>query len=202
MPVGRRPSQVFARLASACAAGPVTLGTLIEGMGPRDHALLTLLLGMCFLHPIPMLGISVIFGSVIAVAGGRMAWGLGPWVPRRWMHKPLPRGLLARVFSASSRVFKRAESLIHPRGAGFAGHPWALRGTGLAVALCGLLIMVPLPPPTNMPPATAIVLLSVGVLEEDALILGLGAVAFLANIAMFTAIAVFGFQGVAALLVS
>lgn len=202
MPASAQPrlSSELARLAAACKTGGVTLRSLVPKHDARAHALVTVLFSVCFLHPIPMPGVSLVFGAIIAIAGARMAARRGLWVPERWLDRPLPAAALAVVFGAGHRVALKLEGLIKPRWEWLASHEHAVRFHGAAVAVCGLLLLIPLPPPTNFPPATAALILAVGVLERDAVVLAAGYLAFLLNLAFFGAIAVLGWHGAAALL--
>lgn len=195
-----RLSSEFGRLASACSGSHVSLRRLLPAMSPRDHALLTLFISVCFLHPIPMPGLSTMLGLLILLAGSRMSLGLGPYIPRRWLDRPLPAQALRRIFSSAETLMKRLERVIRPRGRALASSAWLGRVNGAAIASCGLLIMIPLPPPTNFPPATALLLLSTGVLEEDALFLALGYLALAGNFLLFGYILTFGYDGLRALL--
>lgn len=199
-PRAPRLSAELLGLSARCGQETVTLRLLLPGLTPRDHGLCTLFISLCFLHPFPMVGISTILGAVIMIAGGRMAWGLGPWIPKRFLDRPLPGRLLAKVLSLAAQAMSKLERLTRPRGLIFARHAWVWRLNGMAVAACGLLIALPLPPPTNFPPALALLLLSIGILEEDSLFLGLGYLAFVLNVLLFGAIAVLGVSGVRALL--
>ena len=145
-------------------------------------------------------GLSTLCGLIIAVAGGRMALGLGPWVPQRWLGRALPGSQLGKVFAVGARLMRRCERVIKPRGLWLSAHPWTQRVSGCAIALCGLLLAAPAPPGTALPPAAAILLLSVGTLEEDLLFLAAGYVALALNILFFGAIAFLGWGGVRALL--
>lgn len=194
-----RLSAEFARLADVCRGGEVTLRRLVPAQDARAHALIIVFLSICFLHPIPMPGVSMLFGSIIAVAGVRMAARRGLWVPERWLDRPLPAKALGIVFDASHRVALKLERVLKPRWERLASHEHAIRAHGCAVAVCGFLLLVPLPPPTNFPPATAALLLALGLLERDALVLAAGYVAFLLNLVFFGAVAAFGLQGVRAL---
>lgn len=192
----RRLSEELEILASRCRAEAVTFRLLLPGLTPRDHALFTLFISLCFLHPFPMPGVSTLLGAIVFTAGVRMLMGLRPWIPKRLLDRPLPARPLERAFSAASKGMLRLERLTRPRGLLFIRHPWMRGANGAAVAGCGLLILLPLPPPTNFPPATALLLLSIGILEEDSLFLGLGYLAFALNILLFGAIAVAGVSGV------
>jgi len=195
-----RLSAELERLAATCRAKSPTVGDLLPGVVPRDQAILTAILSVGFLHPVPMPGVSVIFGLVIAVAGARMALGKGPWVPRRWHGRSLPGRQLEKAFSAGAALMRKCERVIRPRGRWLSAQPWTQRANGGAIAFCGLLLALPAPPGTNFPPATAILLLSIGTLEEDLLFLAAGYVALALNVVFFGAIALLGWGGVKALL--
>ncbi|MEK7859653.1 MAG: exopolysaccharide biosynthesis protein [Elusimicrobiota bacterium] len=183
-------------LAERCAGERVTFRTLLPGLDSRDHALLTLFLALCFMHPFPIPGISQILGIMIVIAGARMSQGLGPWIPERWLDHGLPGGVLGKVLGFSGRQLRRVEYLIKPRGRFLTAHPWVRRLNGAAIVCCGLLVLLPLPPPTNFPPAIALMLLSIGVAEDDVVLLGLGYAALLATTVLFGAILVLGMAGV------
>lgn len=201
-PVPARPlprlSEEFTRLAELCAGETVTFRSLLGEMRPRDQALLTLVLSAAFLHPIPMPGISTLCGLAIMAVGARMAMGKPPWLPARWRDRPLPAAFFRAVFRVFARVLKPMERFTRPRGRFLAAHPATRRVNGGLLAFVGLLIIVPLPPPTNFPPAFAGFFLSVGVLEDDLAVLGLGWVFVALNVLFFGAIAVFGYDGIVA----
>ncbi|MCX5796773.1 MAG: exopolysaccharide biosynthesis protein [Elusimicrobia bacterium] len=195
-----RLSTELDRLSAACRESSLTVGKLLPGLAPRDQALFTAILSVGFLHPIPLPGVSTVFGLVIASAGCRMALGLGPWIPQRWHNRHIPGHQMARVFAAGAALMRRCERVVKPRGLWLSAHPWTQRASGCAIAFCGLLLGAPLPPGTNFPPATAILLLSIGTAEEDLLFLAAGYLALAFNILFFGAILVLGWDGVKALL--
>ena len=180
-------SDELRRLADACRRPPVTFRSLLGAMSAREHALLTLFLGLCFLHPFPMPGVSTIIGAVIVVAGARMACGLGPWIPERWRDRALPADALAGVLGRAASIVSRLERGAH------GPTPWMEnRGVrtlnGALTGVCGALIMLPLPPPTNFPPALALVVLSLAILRQRPLLLAAGYLAVLGNAALFGAL--------------
>lgn len=89
----------------------------------------------------------------------------------------------------------RLEKLVRPRGVAIAGHVNTIRASGIMIAILGFLLSLPYPPGTNWPPAFAIILFSVGLLEEDTLFIAAGIVAFLLNLVLFTAVTFYGIQG-------
>jgi hypothetical protein len=194
-----RLSAELERLGAICRERPLTVGELLPGLAPRDQALLTAVLAACFLHPIPLLGISTVFGFVVVLAGARMACGLGLWVPARWHGRRLPGRTLGRVFTAGAALMRRFEHLIKPRGRWLSAHPLTERVSGGAIALCGLLLALPAPPGMNFVPSIPILLLSLGILEEDLLLLAAGYVGMVLNILLFGGLALAGWSGLRAL---
>jgi len=184
----------------ACAGARVTLRALVPGLGPRDHGLLLLLVAICFMHPFPMPGISWGLGALVVVSGVRMARGRGLWLPESILDRPVPASPLSKLFGWAAAFFRKTEALIRPRGRWLAEHRWAVRVTGGAIFVCGLMLLIPIPPPTNYPPATALLLLSLGLLESDLVFLALGHAATAAGVAFFAWIAVVGVSGLHALI--
>lgn len=146
--------------------------------------------------PVPLPGLSIIFGLLIALCGVRISFQWRPWIPRKWRRRRIPGTVLAKVFRAGQRVMKFLERWIKPRKMGITRHREMIRAAGLMIAFLGLLLSLPYPPGTNFPPASAIIFLSIGLLEEDSLFLILGMVDFVFNIFFFTAITFFGFEGI------
>jgi len=184
------------RLESLCRSSNITFGTLLKNLSSRGHALVTLLLSFPFFLPIPIPGASILFGLVIAIAGFRMSLGKGPWIPKRWLSRQIPATFLSKVFRAGAQVMKRVELVAKPRGRMFHTQPGLVILNGALIGVCGLLLALPLPPGTNFPPAIAIALLSIGILEEDGVFVILGYCFFAINVAFFALLPILGFKGI------
>lgn len=195
-----RLSAELERLGAICRERSLTVGELLPGLAPRDQALLTAVLAVGFMHPIPLPGLSTFFGLIVAIAGTRIACGLGPWLPARWHGRRLPGRKLGHVFTVGAAFMRRFEHLIKPRGRWLSAHPLTERLSGGAIAFCGLLLALPALPGTNFAPSIPILLLSVGILEEDLLMLAAGYVGVVLNILLFGGLALLGWEGVSALL--
>ena len=181
----------------ADASETLSLVDLIETVGPKGHAFLTLFLALPFAQPIPLPGLSIAVGLVISLAGLLMALDRPLWLPRR-----LARGSLS---SASVRQLCLKLKLWQERLArGIGLKPHAIfartaisRWIGLWIAVLGLLLSLPLPIPTsNLIPAIAILFLSFAALEEDVRVLSLGFLLVLGNLVFFSALFVLPFFGV------
>lgn len=191
-----RLSELLLELSTRCSHEKVSLEKLIELMSVRGHALLTLFLGVPFVLPMPVPGLSTLLGAVVVLIGLAMLRGRPPWVPKRWKQYTLPGPLVAKICRAAGKVIRSIEHVVKPRGRAFVRHEWNQRVVGAMLAACGFLLALPLPPGTNFPPGLAILVLSLAALEEDSVLLVVGHVLMLANLLLFGALAVFGFDGV------
>lgn len=188
-------SSLLTRLSTDAAEHGLTLGEIFERTGNRGHAIAILMLASPFLLPIPLPGLSVILGAVIAVAAVQMALAKPPRLPQAWANRALPRSRAAALLSGAARVAAVIERIARPRLSVLHESRAASAIAGAAIAFSGALLALPLPPGANAPPALAIVLFSAGALEKDGLLTALGYLALLANIAYFTALAVLGWSG-------
>lgn len=194
LPVRHRLSHEFLRLAEVCRNRELTYQELLTALRVRGNSVITLFFALPFMLPVPMPGLSLLFGAIIFYMGLRIGFGREPWIPQKWGQKIAPSALLLKVFITGARWMVRLEKFIKPRGKFFATHAGTKTFTGIAIAMCGFFLALPLPPGTNFPPATAIILLSLGNLEEDGLLLSVGYLVFAANVALFIGLPIFGFE--------
>lgn len=178
--VPSRFSQDLRDLAQHFADRPARLSEILTATQGRGFNLLLLLIGLPFLTPIPLPGLSTVFGLMVLAIGARLALGQRPWLPGKLLQRELPARFIARVLATASRVVRWLEFLLRPR-LGFLHEHWIYRRiAGTLIMLSGLLLMLPLPIPlSNSFPALTVVLLAAGAMERDGLF-------FLAGCAMFT----------------
>ncbi len=148
--------------------GKIRLADIFNMTQGRSYYLLMLLFSLPFLTPIPTPMLSTVFGGAIFLTALRLMLGLPPWLPRRFMDKPLPNGFISRLILAAARILRWLETLMRPRLAFMHNTQTMDRvGAGL-IAFAAFLLMLPLPVPfSNCFPAAAILLLSAGALERD-----------------------------------
>ncbi len=194
-----RLSDALTKLRDLAASGPLTLGRFLDALNARGHAFVCLVLGFPFLTPIPLPGVSIPFGVMIVVVAFCMAAGLPPWMPASWRAKELPADKVVKAIEFALKVLRKIEFLVRPRGQMFMRFPAVTRISGLAIAFCGGILALPLPPGTNFPPALGIVLIAMGVLERDSVVLGVGYLVAAINATVVGSIAIFGFEYVAGL---
>jgi hypothetical protein len=176
---------------------PLPLGTLLEATRGRGFHLLLVLLALPFVTPIPLPGLSIPFGLVVAVLGSRLAMGRKPWLPQRLLRQELPPHFLAKLLRGTSRVVRLLEFFLMPRLPFVVNHSLFGRVAGLLIAVSGLFLILPLPLPfSNSLPAWTIILLAAGALGRDGLFFIAGCVAFVFSVAFFTLLALGGTEAV------
>jgi hypothetical protein len=176
----------------------VRLREVIEVLRGRAYTLLLLLLALPFCTPIPMPGVSLPFGLVIAVIGFRLALRQKPWLPQRLLDTQLPPKFFARLLEATRRLSRVLEVVLRPRWSYLLDAKWPHHGYGAIIFVCGLLLVVPLPIPfSNGLPAFTVVLLACAILERDGYCLGAGLLMFVLTLCFFGVIFWGGAEGVA-----
>lgn len=156
----------------------LTFGDLFALTISQDQALVSLLLSLPFLLPIPLPGLSTPFGLAICFVSIRMLLGKHFWLPSFLLKKNISPTIIGTIFSKLKPWVSRLARYIKPRGTFFSKHPGNKFFSCLLICIGGILLALPLPPGTNAPPALTVVCLSLGLLEEDSLFLFLGYLIF------------------------
>ena len=179
-------SEELRQLANEFTDRPATLAGILTATQGRGFDLLLVLIGLPFLTPIPLMGLSTPFGFVVSLIGTRLALGHRPWLPRRLLEHELPSGFITKLLSAATGVVRWLEILLRPR-LDFLHEQWVYRRVaGTLIMLSGLLLLLPVPIPlTNSFPALTIVLLAAGAMERDGLFFLAGCATFAATLAYF-----------------
>lgn len=165
-------------------ARELRLKEMLSHFSDRGHLIAIIILALPFLIPIPIPGLSVPFGILIAITGAMLLIGRPPWVPKVLGERPLPQSLLAKLLRRSAGICRWIERLIRPRLGALTAGPARILGI-VTIITCGLLLALPLPPGTNFLPALSIVLLAIGKLRGDGACVLAGLVVFALNAVLF-----------------
>jgi hypothetical protein len=168
-----------------CSKGPISIGELLTETAAHNQALLTLILSLPFLLPVPLAGLSIPFGLCIFFIATRMLLGKSLWLPKFLRNRIVSQTQTEKIFSKLRPLASRLSRFVKPRGVFFLNRPGTKKLAYFFISLSGLLLALPLPPGTNAPPALTAVLLSMGVLEHDGLYLILGFLCFFAISILF-----------------
>jgi hypothetical protein len=182
----RKLSEELTSLQARFAEQPVTLQEVIGVLRGRAYLLLLILLALPFCTPIPLPGFSTPFGLVIALISLRLALGQRPWLPRKLLHKQLPAGFFARIFTAAARIIRFFEMLLRPRMTMLADIGLMRQTHALVMLIAALVLLLPLPIPfTNTIPAWVILLIAGGLMERDGAFIAVGYAVFAAGVLYF-----------------
>lgn len=190
-PKPRKLSEELQRLIDQFQMRSVTLRELIAVLDHRAYNLLLLLLALPFLLPVPLPGLSTPFGSVIALIAARLMVGRKPWLPRQLLDTALPVKFFPMLLGSARRILRGFELLLRPRAFWITSHPLP-QLHAMLIFVAALVLLLPLPPGTNFPPALVIVIMAGGLLERDGLFVLCGYVAFAFNILFFALFAFYG----------
>ncbi len=194
-PAARKLSE---ELESIAADREVTLREVIVVLQGRAYNLLMLLLALPFLLPIPLPGLSTVLGLVISIIAARLTLGQKPWLPARLLDKKLPQKFFPTVIGGARRVLRFLEVMMRPRLLWLTS-PRFVQLHSFIIFLAAAVLLLPLPPGTNFPPALCIVIMACGLLERDGLFILGGYVAGALNGVFFTYFAIYGQKLVQAL---
>lgn len=142
----------------------IALGDLVDILGDRAFGAMLLILSIPNILPVP--GLSTVTGLPMALIGLQMAAGRDrPWLPRRLAATTMDRAAFLRVLARSRPLVARVERHLRPRLPVLADG-WVERLLGVAVALLAGVLALPIVF-GNQPPAFAIGLIALGLIEKD-----------------------------------
>src|ERR1700751_1252965 len=178
----------------------LTLAELKPALKGRGSAMLLILLALPFCF-IAIPGLSTPFGIAICLIGACLAIGREPWLPHFIMHRRLSTARSAQLLTGAIKVTRQLEKFVRPRLAFLHAGPGMLRLIGLGIVIASLGLMLPLPIPfSNSIPAWAVVLLAIGMMENDGLCVLLGYLTVVASWVFIGLTSMFAIGGIQALL--
>jgi hypothetical protein len=177
--------------------GPrIALGEVVDRLGDRAFGALLLILAVPNVLPVP--GLSTATGLPMIVIGAQMAAGREAlWLPRRLAAITLERDAFLGVLRRAQPWAVRIERRLRERLPIFVGAT-AERLLGLAVMLLAGILALPIVF-GNQPPAFAIALIALGLIERDGAFVLAGLIAGLVAVAIVAAV-LLGFGQAAAML--
>ncbi|HEY5705011.1 MAG TPA: exopolysaccharide biosynthesis protein [Terrimicrobiaceae bacterium] len=193
-----RISDALRRLLHEAAGRPLMIREMVQILHGRGLQFMVILLCLPFLTPVTIPGISIPFGLAVTLCGLRIAFGHKPWLPAFILNRRISYSVLERMVHFGCKIYEKLEKVIRPR-LGFLFTPGLGMVTGLAIALSGIFLSLPIPPPfplTNTIPGFAIILLSLGLMERDGGLILCGYVLTLVSAIYVTLIALLGKAGV------
>ncbi len=167
---------------------PLTLSSLLEISQERMFGVLLVILSLPMAIPMPHFGLALPVAVLLVLLAAQMLLGHRlPWLPQRFLDYDMGQGWIQKLLRLGLPWLQRVERIAQPR---FEIVCTSLPGKVLlasGVILATLLMALPLPA-TNAPPALGILLVGVGLLEEDGLLSLVGAGICFGTVALATVI--------------
>ena len=154
---------------------PITICQILEIFSGKGRSFLLIFLSLPFCQPIQIPGFSTPFGLAIAFIGLRMAFGKRIWLPKALLGKTIAATTVQKIVRTSLKIIRKMKKWIHPRMAWMCRNYAMKRVHGILIALLGILLALPLPIPfSNLVAAWPLFLISLGILEDDGLLVAIG----------------------------
>jgi hypothetical protein len=179
---GSRLSKSFHDLKILAKEDDVSIKKIRDYLGQQGHAFLILILSLPFLTPIPLPGLSTVFGLIIFFVSLSWAFKKAPWIPQKWLKQKVSSKTLFSITNYGEKISKKIEFLIKPRFIIIFEHFTFRILIATILCLCALFLALPLPPGTNFPPAITLFVVSLSIIEEDLYAAILGILIFAGNI--------------------
>jgi hypothetical protein len=165
-----RISDALRRLLHESNGRPLMIREMVEILHGHGLQFAVILLCLPFLAPVTVPGISIPFGLAIALCGLRIAFGHRPWLPAFILNRRISYSVLERMVHFGCAIYEKVEKVVRPRLGFLLVGPGMATLIGSAIALSGIFLSLPIPPPfplTNTIPGFAIICLSLGLMERD-----------------------------------
>lgn len=145
----------------------VTLTEILQLAGERVFGFLFVILALPSALPVPAPGYSTPFGFVLFLLAVQLISGRKlPWLPAKVSNHPMELNQVQGVIKAGLPWLRRIEMITRPRLSYICTSLPGRVTMGIAIALMGISMMIPIPG-TNTLPAMGIFVTGFGLIEDD-----------------------------------
>jgi len=188
-----RTSETLRNLLKNKSERSFTVQKISQALGSSSFGASLLVFSIPEVVPIPVPGMS----AVVALPTGVISWQMMAGhkeirLPKWLLKRSVPRKALAAAIHSILPVLERMERMTRPRGGRWVANPLVKRMLGAFIFLLALFIALPVPG-TNMPPAIAIFVTSLGMIEQDGWMIALGILIGLASMVLIGGLALGAF---------
>lgn len=151
---------------------PISFKFLFETLSGKGRYLILLLLSLPFCQPIPLPGLSTIFGILIALIGISITMGRHVILPKAFLKRKVSHKAIESIAKKALWLVKKIKPLLHRRLELFVYQPAFRILNGVLIIFLGLFLALPIPIPlTNLIPGWIIFIMALGLLEDDGLMI-------------------------------
>ena len=157
----------------------VTVGEILDALDARAFGLATLIFSIPSIIPMPP-GVPTVVGIALLIVSVQMVFGRHElWLPRFLTKRSFSRPVLVSAMEKFAPRIEAIEKVASPRLLFLTGRVGTIL-IGLVVLFMALVLILPLPPGGNFPPALACFVLGMGLAERDGVIVLIGLIASIA----------------------
>lgn len=154
----------------------VSVLQILDALDARSFGLAVLLFSLPSVVPMPP-GVPTVVGIILAIVGVQMALGREDlWLPGILSKREFDRKSLVGAFEKLAPRLGVIERVMKPRLLFMTGKLGSIL-IGIVVLIMAIVLILPLPPGGNFPPALACAVLGMGLAQRDGLIVMIGLVA-------------------------
>lgn len=153
----------------------VTIAEILDALDARAFGLATLIFAIPSVIPMPP-GVPTVVGIALFIVSAQMVVGRQElWLPKFLSKRGFSRKALVSGFEKIKPQLEFVEKFARPRLLPLTGKVATVL-IGLVITFMAIILILPLPPGGNFPPALACAVLGMGLVERDGVIVLLGLV--------------------------
>lgn len=157
----------------------ITVGEILDALDARAFGLATLIFSIPSIIPMPP-GVPTVVGIALLIVSVQMVIGRYElWLPGFLTERSFSRAALVSAMEKFTPRLEAVERIASPRLLFLTGRIGTIM-IGLVVLFMALVLILPLPPGGNFPPAVACAVLGMGLAERDGVIVLVGLIASIA----------------------
>ena|SRR5689334_4083290 len=171
----------------------ISVGDILDALDARAFGLAILIFSLPSIVPMPP-GVPTVIGVALLIVSVQMVVGRHElWLPRFLTKRSFPRKSLVSALEKLAPRLEAVERVARPRLFFLTGKIGTVL-IGLVVLFMAIVLILPLPPGGNFPPALACAVLGMGLVERDGVIILIGLIASVVATIAVTAVTVIFIQ--------
>ena len=171
----------------------ISVGDILDALDARAFGLAILIFSLPSIVPMPP-GVPTVIGVALLIVSVQMVIGRHElWLPRFLTKRSFPRKSLVSALEKLAPRLEAVERVARPRLFFLTGKIGTVL-IGLVVLFMAIVLILPLPPGGNFPPALACAVLGMGLVERDGVIILIGLIASVVATIAVTAVTVIFIQ--------